>query len=69
MNIRPKKGVIYECYYGGTDQLGNRIRRGTRVVIDFKGAIHDYFKRESGRGCKIVLEREDFVKHFVPAAK
>jgi hypothetical protein len=69
MNIKPKKRPIYECYYGGKDVLGTRIRRRSRVKLEFVGQIYYYFARESRRGHVIVIEKANFTKHFIPAAK
>lgn len=69
MNIKPKKRVVYECYIGGTDVLKTRIRRGSRVTLNFAGEFYYYFKRESGRGSVLIVEKNSFTKHFIPAAK
>ena len=68
MNIKPKRRAVYECYIGGKDVLDTRIRRGSRVKLDSVGVLYYYFKRESGRGYLIVVEKKNFTKHFVPAA-
>jgi hypothetical protein len=69
MNIKPKKRVVYECYRGCTDVFDTRVRKGTRVQLDFAGQIYYYFKKESGRGFEVVIKQEKFMKHFIPAAK
>lgn len=69
MNIKPKKRTIYECYYGGMDVLRTRIRRGSRMKLDYVGVFYYYFKRESGRGYIVAIEKKNFTKHFIPAAK
>lgn len=69
MNIKPKKRVVYECYQGCTDVFGTKVKRGSRVQLDFTGKIYYYFKRESGKGFELAIKQEKFMKHFIPAAK
>lgn len=69
MNIKPKMKVVYECYRGGRDEVSNRLRKGSRVKLEFVGRDNYYFRRESGRGGIIVVDKDVFVKYYVPAAK
>ena len=69
MNIKPKKRVVYECYIGGKDVVDNRLRRGDRVTLEYAGQIYYFFARESRRGHVLVVRKENFTKHFIPAAK
>jgi hypothetical protein len=69
MTIKPNKRAVYEWYYGSKDWCGQKIKKGTRVKFYWAGEERYYFDRESGEGRLIAIDKGDFTKHFIPAAK
>lgn len=66
--IKPKVGVIYECYMSFTDRDGDRCRKGQKFVlyINYIDTTHYCMDKASGRGTCIVIEKDKFTSHFVP---
>jgi hypothetical protein len=73
--IKPKQGVVYECYKGFTDEFGDRARVGQKFIleddqpqelIDFNG--YYVMQKSSGRGTSIAAPISNFASYFIPAA-
>jgi hypothetical protein len=72
--IKPKQGVVYECYKGFTDQYGDRCRTGQKFIYDGddkSSAENEYYclEKASGRGMRIVVPLDKFHSYFIPAAE
>jgi len=72
--IKPKQGVVYECYKGFTDQYGDRCRVGQKFIYDGddkSSAENEYYclEKASGRGVRIVVPLDKFHSYFIPAAE
>jgi hypothetical protein len=70
--IKPKQGVVYECYKGFTDQFGDRCRAGQKFTYDGDNGMaeeNEYytFDKASGRGIQIAVPLDKFMAHFIPA--
>ena len=67
--IKPKRGVVYECYRGYIDQYGDRARRGQKFVLKHSDGYGTFvLAKASGRGVNIVVRDNKFAAHFCPAA-
>jgi hypothetical protein len=68
--IKPKQGVVYECYKGFTDFNGDRCRVGQKFVY-YSDYGRDFYlmDKASGRGIDIVIPKDKFAAHFCPAAE
>jgi hypothetical protein len=70
--IKPKQGIVYECYKGFTDYYGDRCRTGQKFTYDGdnKQSINNGYyclDKASGRGMKIAVPLDKFMAHFIPA--
>jgi hypothetical protein len=64
--IKPKHGVIYECYKSYTDLGGDRVRVGQKFVWDGgKDISHIVLDKASGRGWSIVVPEGKFASYFI----
>lgn len=69
--IKPQQGVVYECYKGFTDAVGDRARKGQKFVWDGEtrsGGVY-VFEKASGRGTEIYVPGDEFTSHFCPASE
>jgi hypothetical protein len=72
--IKPKQGIVYECYKGFVDQYGDRCRTGQKFTYDGddkESATNEYYTldKASGRGIKIAIPLDKFASHFIPVAE
>jgi hypothetical protein len=72
--IKPKQGVVYECYKGFVDHYGDRCRTGQKFTYDGDNEMAEENKyytldKASGRGIQIAVPLDKFVAHFIPAAE
>lgn len=68
--IKPQKGIVYECYKGFTDFNGDRCRAGQKFVYwDDYGPNGYLMDKASGRGIDIVISKDKFAAHFIPASE
>jgi hypothetical protein len=72
--IKPKQGIVYECYKGFVDQYGDRCRTGQKFTYDGddrESATNEYYTldKASGRGVKIAIPLDKFASHFIPVAE
>ena len=72
--IKPKQGVVYECYKGFVDQYGDRCRTGQKFTYDGddrESATNEYYTldKASGRGVKIAIPLDKFASHFIPVTE
>jgi hypothetical protein len=69
--IRPKQGVVYECYKGFTDVGGDRCRTGQKFVWNGDTKASDIYvlEKASGRGMEMYVRGEQFASYFIPAAE
>jgi hypothetical protein len=72
--IKPKQGVVYECYKGFVDHYGDRCRTGQKFTYDGDNGMaeeNEYytFDKASGRGIQIAVPLDKFAAHFIPAAE
>lgn len=70
-SIKPKQGVVYECYKGFTDTAGDRCRVGQKFIWngELKSSSIYTFEKVSGRGNEIYVREENFTSHFIPASE
>jgi hypothetical protein len=67
--IKPKQGVVYECYKGYTDAGRDKVRTGQKFVWDGDDYGSQYvFDKASGRGMSVLVPKDKFTSHFCPAA-
>jgi hypothetical protein len=66
--IRPKQGVVYECYKGFTDIGGDRCRTGQKFIWDGETKVSDIYvlQKASGRGMEMYVRGEQFASYFIP---
>ena len=71
--IKPKEGIIYECYKSFTDRSGDRARIGQKFWFSEESGkrsstLGDYYvmHKVSGRGCDIAVSIKDFATYFCP---
>lgn len=67
--IKPKQGVVYECYKGFTDPGGDRARKGQKFIWDGSKNHNGNFyelKKASGRGVEIYVPVGEFASYFYP---
>ena len=69
--IRPKQGVVYECYKGFTDIGGDRCRTGQKFVWKGETKASDIYvlAKASGRGMEMYVRGEQFASYFIPVAE
>ena len=66
--IKPKQGVVYECYKGYTDAGRDKVRTGQKFVWDGDDYGSQYvFDKASGRGMSVLVPKDKFTSHFCPA--
>ena len=70
-SIKPKQGIVYECYKGFTDTAGDRCRVGQKFTWngEIKPSGIYTFEKVSGRGLEIYVREENFASHFIPSAE
>jgi hypothetical protein len=70
-SIKPKQGIVYECYKGFTDTAGDRCRVGQKFTWngELKPSGIYTFEKVSGRGIEIYVREENFTSHFIPASE
>jgi hypothetical protein len=65
--IKPKQGVVYECYKGYVDAGNDRVRVGQKFVWDGDDSISQYIlDKASGRGASVLVPKDKFAAHFIP---
>ena len=69
--IRPKQGVVYECYKGFTDIGGDRCRTGQKFIWDGETKVTDIYvlQKASGRGMEMYVRGEEFASYFIPTSE
>jgi hypothetical protein len=72
--IKPKQGVVYECYKGFVDHYGDRCRTGQKFTYDGDNEMaeeNEYYTldKASGRGIQIAIPLDKFASHFIPASE
>jgi len=72
--IKPKQGVVYECYKGFVDHYGDRCRTGQKFTYDGDNEMAEENKyytldKASGRGIQIAVPLDKFAAHFIPLAE
>ena len=68
--IKPKKGIVYECYKGYTDSGRDRVRTGQKFVWDGDDDGSQYcLEKASGRGVCVLVPKDKFASYFCPAAE
>ena len=69
--IKPKQGVVYECYKGFTDIGGDRCRTGQKFIWDGETKVSDIYvlQKASGRGMEMYVRGEEFASYFIPSAE
>ena len=72
--IKPKQGIVYECYKGFVDHYGDRCRTGQKFTYDGDNEMaeeNEYYTldKASGRGIQIAVPLDKFAAHFIPAAE
>jgi len=69
--IRPKQGVVYECYKGFTDVGGDRCRTGQKFIWKGETKASDIYvlAKASGRGMEMYVRGEQFASYFIPTAE
>ena len=68
--IKPKQGVVYECYKGYTDSGFDRVRVGQKFVWDGDdNGVQYAFDKASGRGMCVLVPKDKFASYFIPSAE
>ena len=68
--IKPKQGVVYECYKGYVDSGLDRVRVGQKFVWDGDdNGVQYAFDKASGRGMCVLVPKDKFASHFIPVAE
>ena len=69
--IKPKQGVVYECYKGFTDIGGDRCRTGQKFIWDGETKVSDIYvlQKASGRGMEMYVRGEEFASYFIPSVE
>jgi hypothetical protein len=68
--IKPKQGVVYECYKGYIDSGLDRVRVGQKFVWDGDDYGSQYsFDKASGRGICVLVPKDKFASYFIPVAE
>ena len=66
--IKPKQGVVYECYKGYIDSGLDRVRVGQKFVWDGDDDGSQYcLEKASGRGVCVLVPKDKFASYFCPA--
>jgi hypothetical protein len=61
-----KHDVVYECYKGFTDYLGDRARKGQRFKLRDYSDGNIVFEKASGRGVDIIFKEETAHQYLCP---
>jgi hypothetical protein len=65
--IKPKQGIVYECYKGYVDAGNDRIRTGQKFIWDGDDSGLQYvLDKASGRGMSVLVPKDKFAAHFIP---
>ena len=69
--IKPKQGVVYECYKGFTDIGGDRCRTGQKFIWDGETKVSDIYvlQKASGRGMEMYVRGEEFASYYIPSVE
>jgi hypothetical protein len=71
--IKPKEGIVYECYKGFVDHYGDRCRVGQKFIYDgdevYKENEYYTLDKASGRGIQIAVPLDKFASYFIPSAE
>ena len=68
--IKPKQGVVYECYKGFVDSGLDRVRVGQKFVWDGDDNRSQYvLDKASGRGISVLVPKDKFASYFIPSAE
>ena len=68
--IKPKQGVVYECYKGYTDAGRDKVRTGQKFVWDGDDYGSQYvLDKASGKGISVLVPKDKFSSHFIPVAE
>ena len=68
--IKPKQGVVYECYKGFVDSGSDRVRTGQKFVWDGDDNRSQYvLDKASGRGISVLVPKDKFASYFIPLAE
>jgi hypothetical protein len=60
-----KHDVVYRCYKGFTDYLGDRARKGQRFKLRDYSDGNIVFEKASGRGMDIILKKKRHINTYV----
>jgi hypothetical protein len=65
--IKPKQGIVYECYKGYVDAGNDRVRTGQKFTWDGDDDGSQYvLDKASGRGMSVLVPKDKFAAHFIP---
>lgn len=65
--IKPKQGIVYECYKGYVDAGNDRVRTGQKFTWDGDDDGSQYvLDKASGRGMSVLIPKDKFAAHFIP---
>jgi len=66
--IKPKQGIVYECYKGYVDAGNDRVRTGQKFIWDGDDSIGSQYvlDKASGRGMSVLIPKDKFAAHFIP---
>ena len=65
--IKPKQGIVYECYKGYVDAGNDRVRTGQKFTWDGDDSGSQYvLDKASGRGMSVLVPKDKFAAHFIP---
>ena len=68
--IKPKQGVVYECYKGFVDSGSDRVRTGQKFVWDGDDNRSQYvLDKASGRGISVLVPKDKFASYFIPSSE
>ena len=68
--IKPKQGVVYECYKGYVDAGNDRVRTGQKFVWGGDEHSSQYvLDKASGRGISVLVPKDKFASYFIPSAE
>ena len=68
--IKPKQGVVYECYKGFVDSGLDRVRVGQKFVWDGDDNRSQYvLDKASGRGISVLVPKDKFASYFIPSVE
>ena len=68
--IKPKQGVVYECYKGYTDAGRDKVRTGQKFVWDGDDYGSQYvLDKASGKGISVLVPKDKFASYFIPSSE